>query len=159
MTISCSLAREVLFGTGTLLKEVFLVANFAFQVLDLKASFDFAGTSLECEVGKAVGALSSLVPDTSSLHSLADALRSEEEAAFASNTLVVVVGLAVLDLAISTDLKFEGFVAFFADVINLIFAAQDGVHHTNVAVETVSVGTFSADLPLAVRELDTVFDS
>ena len=153
------MAREVLFGTGTLLKEVFIIADLAFQVLELDASFDFAGASLECEVGKAVGALSSLVPDTSSLHSLADAIRGKEEATFASNTLVVVVGFAVLDLAISTDLKFEGFVAFFADVVNLVFAAQDGVHHTDVAVETVSVGTFSADLPLAVGELDTVFDS
>ena len=152
------MAREVLFGTCSLLKKVFLVASLAFQVLELEAAFDFAGASLECEVGKAVGALSSLVPDTSSLHSLADALRGEEEAAFASNTLVVIVGLAVLDLAISTDLKFEGFVAFFADVVFLVFAAQDGVHHTDVAVETVSVGTFSADLPLAVGELDTVFD-
>lgn len=136
---------------------VVLVTSVALEVLHVKTPFDLTVISLESEVGEAISTLSSLVPDAACLHSFADTLAGKEVAAFTSNTLVVIVGLAVLDLAISI-LQLEGTIAFLADMINLILAAQDRVHDTDVVVERVSVGTVGTGLFLLVGEFHTILN-
>ena len=55
-----------------------------------------------------------------------------------------------------TVVEFEGFVALFADMFDFVFAAEDGVHETDVVVKTVAVSTFSALFLFTVRKFDTV---
>ena len=93
--------------------------------------------------------MSSLVSDTPSLHSLANSLRGQEVSALTSNAFVIVVLLAVLDFAVSV-FKFVWFVTFLADMVNFILASQDGVHDTDVVVETKSVSTVGAGLFLFI---------
>ena len=83
------------------------------------------------------------------MHSLADSLGSQEVSTLAGDTLVVVIGLAVLNFAVSV-FKFVRFVAFFANMINFISASQDGIHDTDVVVETEAMSTVSAGLFLSV---------
>lgn len=126
--------------------------------MEVQTPFDFTLVALESEVGKAVSALSSLVTNTAGIHGLADSLVSEEESTLAGHTFVVVVGLAVLDVAVSV-VEGEGLVALLADVIDFTLAAQDGVLDADVVVETEAFVAISADLPLMVREFHTILDS
>ena len=138
-------------------KLVVLVTPGALEVFQVEAALNLAVTALESEVGEAVGALSSLVPDAAGLGPLADALFGEEVAALTGNALVVVVGLAVLDLAVFV-FQLEGAVARLADVINLVLAPQDGVHDADVVEEGVALGTVGTGLSLLVGEFHAILN-
>ena len=112
----------VLHHTAVVVELILFWASCALKVVHIKASFNFTVISLESEVGKAVSALSSLVSDTSSLHSFADSLGSQEVSTFTGHTFIVIVGLAVLDFAVSI-FKFVRFITFLANMINFIFAS------------------------------------
>ena len=102
--------------------------------------------------------MSSLIPDTSSLHSLANSLRGKEVSTFTSHTFVIIVSLAILDFTISI-FKFVWFVAFFADMVNFCFATQDRVHNTDVVVKTEAMEAVGTNLFVFVREFGTVLHS
>ena len=98
-----------------------------------------------------------MVTHTAGIHSLAHSLVSEEESALEGHTFIVIVGLAVLDIAVAV-VEGEGLVAFLADVFDFILAAKDGVLDADVVVETEAFVAISADLSLMVGEFHAIFD-
>ena len=136
---------------------VALITLGALEVLHVKTSLNLTVVSLESEVREAVSALSSLVSDASSLHPLANTLTGKEVATFTSNTLVVVVGLAVLNGAVSI-FQLEGAVAFLANMLNFILASQDGVHDADVVVEGVSLSTVRTGLFFFIGEFNAILN-
>lgn len=157
LAVSVLPGNAVLHRTTVIYKFVVLRASGALQIFDVLAAFDFALAALEPEVREAVSALSSLVADAAIFHGLADAFSSQEESAVAGDTFVVVVGLAVVDFAVAVA-ENEWLVAFFADVIDFILAAEDRVYDADVVVETVAVCAIGADLLSLISEFSAVLD-
>lgn len=114
----------MLHSTASFKGIVLLIAFLAVQAFKINTAFHITGTSLEFIVGKTVSALTSLIPHTPKFHSLADSIDCKIVSALTGSTSILVVGLAVADIAISI-VKSKGFDAFFADVVDLILASQD----------------------------------
>lgn len=147
----------VFHDAATIDQVVLIRASVALKILEVQASFNFTLAAFESEVGKTVSALASLVTNATGVHGFANSLVGKEESTLAGNTIVVVVGLAVLNVAVSV-VEVEGLVALLADVVNFVLASKDGVLDTNVVVKTEAFGTVSAGLSFVVREFDTILN-
>jgi hypothetical protein len=115
--------NAILHLAGPVNKVVLVIAFLAFEAIDVEASLQFANTALEFEIGKAISALSPLIPDASLLHGLADAFEVEVVSAVAGDTAILVVGLAVGNFAVSIG-QLERLVALLADVGNFVPASK-----------------------------------
>ena len=135
---------------------IFLTVG-AFQLFEFKAALDHTLTSFQSEIRKTISALTSLVSNATSFHRFADASLGQEEATITSNAFIVVVSLAVMDLAITVSQN-ERSVTLFADVIDLVFATQNRVHHANVVVKTVASSTVGTSLARCVGKVGALFD-
>lgn len=147
-----------IFHRATVIDQIVVSrATNAFHFVKLLAAFNLTLTSFESEIWKAVGTLTSLVSNTACLHWFTKTLISQVETTLASNTFVVVISLAMMNLTVSV-VKDEGLVAFLAHMVHLIFAAQNGIHHTDVVVQAEAMGTVSANLSWFICKFYAVFD-
>lgn len=87
----------------------------------IETALDFALVSLEFVVGVAVGALTSLIPNTAELNGLAQSFQSEVKPAVAGHASVIVVAFAVANFTVPL-IQDERLHALLADMINLVLA-------------------------------------
>jgi hypothetical protein len=110
-------------AAGALHQVVLVLADIAESLGNLETALDLARSSFEFVVRKTLDACAAVSLDASVLHLLAPVVLSEEEAALASITAIVVVGLTVGDHAMVVY-QLERLEAFLASVVGLLQLAS-----------------------------------
>ena len=99
-----------------------------------------------------------MVPEASRGHIGAGSVLGDEGSALAGSAAVIVEGLAGFDVTVAF-LEGEGFVAFFAGVVDFLLAAQNGVQKAGVVHKGVVFGALNTDFVRVVEIFDTVLDT